>query len=262
MKVVILAGGFGTRLSEETHLIPKPMVRIGDRPIIWHVMQCFASQGYSDFVVACGYKAEVIKRWFMDYRANVSDFKVDLGTGAVEFYQERAEQWRVTLVDTGLETMTGGRVGRLVDYLDSRFLLTYGDGLGNVDLKSLMSTHERSGAIATLTAVQPVARFGRLELEGDMVTSFQEKPHDEGGLINGGFMVVEPEIFKFIDGDSSILESQVLPRVADVGRLACHVHRGFWRPMDTLRDKEELDALAISGSEPWLVTNSAVAVSQ
>jgi glucose-1-phosphate cytidylyltransferase len=252
MKAVILAGGLGTRLSEETHAIPKPMVLVGGRPIIWHIMDIFSRQGVREFVVACGYRSDVIKMWFANYNTSISDIEVSTSTGEIRYLSSGAPDWSVTLIDTGLTTMTAGRVGRLRDQLGERFFLTYGDGLANVDIQALLSSHQESGARLTITGVSPVARFGRLDIQGGRVVGFSEKPADEGGYINGGFMVVEPEVLGLIHRDDQVLETDVLPEVASQGHLGCYIHSGFWRPMDTLRDKVELDRLAQDDPPPWL----------
>ncbi|MGO4258804.1 glucose-1-phosphate cytidylyltransferase [Marmoricola sp. RAF53] len=251
MKVVILAGGRGTRLSEETRTIPKPMVPIGGRPIIWHIMKHYARHGFDDFVVACGYKGYALKEYFANYRMYESDLTVDLGTGQNTVLAERAEKWRVTLVDTGVDTMTGGRLGRLAPILTERFMLTYGDGLGNVPLDRVLEHHERTGALATVTAVSPPPRFGTLRITDGLVTEFAEKPLLAKDRINGGFFVVEPEVLGLLDGDDCVFEGRPLERLADDGRLAAYVHDGFWMPMDTLRDRDELDRLAQAEVPPW-----------
>jgi len=252
MKVVILAGGRGTRLSEETHSIPKPMVSIGGRPILWHIMTHYAQHGYDDFVVALGYKGYVIKEYFVNYFMHESDLRVDLGSGATELLGHPSENWRVTLVDTGLETMTGGRLRRLAPLLDDTFMLTYGDGVSDVNLAKLMQRHQESGALATVTSVHPPPRFGSLDVRDGMVAQFREKPVDGQDRINGGFFVVEPPVLDLITGDGSIFEREALVRLADQGRLASYEHNGFWMPMDTLRDRDELNALWDSGHAPWV----------
>jgi len=251
-KVVILAGGRGTRLSEETHAIPKPMVSIGGRPIIWHIMSHYARHGFDDFVVACGYKGYVLKEYFSNYLRHRSDIRVDLASGEEIVLSGDAEDWRVTLVDTGDDTMTGGRIRRLQPHLDGRFLLTYGDGVSNVPLDRLIAHHEATGATATITAVSPPPRFGMLEIADGKVQAFAEKPSRPHDRINGGFFVVEPEIFALLDGDDCVFEVGPLESLARAGKLAAYVHDGFWHPMDTLRDRDELDALARSGNPPWL----------
>ena len=251
MKVVILAGGRGTRLSEETHAIPKPMVAIGGRPILWHIMRHYASYGLTDFVVALGYKGYVIKEYFANYLTHACDMRVDLATGDVELLSAHDESWTVTLVDTGEATMTGGRVARLRHLLDEPFHLTYGDGLSDVDLNALTRRHTSSGALATVTAVHPAPRFGALEMNDGMVTSFREKPVDFQDRINGGYFLVQPEVIDLLDGDACTFEAAPLATLAEQGQLAAHEHDGFWMPMDTLRDRDELNRLWNGGTAPW-----------
>lgn len=252
MKVVILAGGRGTRLSEETNAVPKPMVEIGGRPILWHIMKHYASFGFDDFVIACGYKGYVIKEYFTNYSTHGNDLSIDLAAGSVEVLSQNSEAWRVTLVDTGLESMTGGRLKRLEHLLTDRFLLTYGDGLADVPIDRIISHHERSGALATVTAVNTPPRFGLLKLEGGLVAKFEEKPSGTRDRINGGFFVVEPKVMELIHGDDCVFESMVLTVLADRGQLAAYEHDGFWMPMDTLRERDELHRLATSGRPPWV----------
>lgn len=255
MKVVILAGGYGTRLSEETDLRPKPMVEIGGRPILWHLMKFFAHFGHREFVVCLGYKGLVIKEYFAHYRLHNSDLTVDLARGSTEYHSTHPEDWRVTLVDTGLDSMTGGRVKRVRAYVDQGpFFMTYGDGLGSVDLHALLELHREKGRIATVTSVQPPGRFGVLEVEGeDQVVGFHEKPVEGAGWINAGFFIMEPRIFDYIEGDATVLEGEPLTRLAREGELVTYRHRGFWKPMDTLRDKRVLEAAWESGTAPWKV---------
>lgn len=252
MKVVILAGGRGTRLSEETVAIPKPMVQIGGRPIIWHIMSIYAAQGFSDFVVALGYKGYLIKEYFANFRRHQSDFTVDLASGRMEFLTNPVEDWSVTLVDTGLDTMTGGRLRRLRHLLDGRFLVTYGDGLADVDLQRLLSEHDADGRTATVTAVHSEPRFGALTLHGSRVDAFREKPEGHDGRINGGFFVMEPAVLDLIEGDTTVLEASPLATLANRGELGAYLHDGFWKPMDTLRDRDELQAVWDTGQVPWL----------
>lgn len=252
MKVVILAGGRGTRLAEETHAIPKPMVEIGGRPILWHIMRHYASYGFDEFVVALGYRGYVIKEFFANYRLHACDVRFDLATGSVELLSRHGEDWRVTLVDTGAATMTGGRVRRLGHLLDEPFHLTYGDGVGDVDLSALLEHHRRSGALATVTAVHPAPRFGALETEAGMVTSFREKPADFRDRINGGFFVVEPAVLDLLPSDDCVFEAGPLAALAGRGQLAAYEHDGFWMPMDTLRDRDELNRLWQQGDAPWV----------
>ena len=252
MKVVILAGGFGTRLSEHTQTIPKPMVAIGGYPILWHIMKLYASFGHKDFYLALGYKAEVIKEYFLHYRSLNSDFTISLGSGEVASHATDKVDWNVTLVDTGLESMTGGRIKRMQPYIGNEpFLLTYGDGVANIDLHALVEFHQGHGKMVTVSSVHPGARFGELLLKGEQVTSFQEKPQTSQGWINGGFFVIEPEFFPFIAGDHTILEGEPLEKAAALGELMAYRHRGFWQCMDTKRDRDMLEQLWQSGAAPW-----------
>jgi glucose-1-phosphate cytidylyltransferase len=252
MKAVILAGGLGTRISEETHLKPKPMVEIGGKPILWHIMKIYSSYGINDFVICCGYKGYVIKEYFANYFLHMSDVTFDLTTNKVEVHQNNSEPWRVTLVDTGESTMTGGRLKRVRDYLGSEdFCFTYGDGVSDVDISALIEQHKRLGLKATLTAVLPPGRFGALNLAGKRVTSFQEKPVGEGGWINGGFFVCSPSVIDLIDGDETVWERGPLEKLASLGELGAYFHDGFWQPMDTLREKAHLDDLWASGKAAW-----------
>ena len=254
MKVVILAGGFGTRLSEYTESIPKPMVTIGDKPILWHVMNIYASCGYKDFYLALGYKSELIKEYFLNYNSLNSDFTVNLLTGDVNSYQTDKIDWNVTLVNTGVKTMTGGRVKRLQSFLGNEtFLLTYGDGVADIDINALIDFHYSHGKMITVTAVHPVARFGDLDLDGNQVISFKEKPQISQGWINGGYFVIEPKFFDLIEGDSTILEQEPLEKVAQMGELMAFQHHGFWQCMDTKRDRDSLNRMYLSGSPPWKV---------
>jgi glucose-1-phosphate cytidylyltransferase len=260
MKVVILAGGFGTRLSEETAVRPKPMVEIGGRPIIWHIMRSYAAHGIEDFIVCCGYRGEVVKEYFLNYSRWSSDLTVDLSSGDVTIHRGAKEPWRVTLVDTGRETMTGGRVRRVRPYLgEETFCLTYGDGVSDVPIGDLVAFHRGQGTLATLTAVQPPGRFGALTLHpgDDRIASFAEKPESgDGGdeaWINGGYFVLEPAAIDYIEGDATIWEREPMERLAGEGQLAAYRHRGFWQPMDTLRDKHLLEDLWERGVAPWSV---------
>lgn len=259
VKTVILAGGLGTRLSEETASRPKPMVEIGGKPILWHLLSSYAAAGFSEFVVALGYKQEIVKEYFSAFWAHNNDLTVDLANGRVEVAQQRiSERWKVHLVDTGLNTMTGGRIGRLREAVGNEtFMCTYGDGLASIDIAELLAFHKREGRLATLTAVRPPARFGALEIEGTRVADFQEKPQTSEGWINGGFFVFEPAIFDRIAGDQTILEHEPLVGLARDGELSCYLHDGFWQPMDTLRDKRHLEELWDSGSAPWVRSGSA-----
>jgi glucose-1-phosphate cytidylyltransferase len=253
MKTVILAGGLGTRLAEETTTRPKPMVEIGGRPILWHVLSIYAAHGCREFVVACGYKGEVIKRYFADYCQHHSDWTIDLRSGERTVVSQATPDWRVHLVDTGLQTLTGGRLRRLRDVLgDDAFMVTYGDGLGDIDIARLVEFHESHGRLATVTAVHPPARFGALDLQGDRVDRFSEKPQASAGWINGGFLVLQPEVLDLVDDDAVSLEKQVLERLAAEGQLMAYRHHGFFQPMDTLREKQLLEELWQSGQPPWL----------
>jgi glucose-1-phosphate cytidylyltransferase len=252
MMVVILAGGRGTRLSEETQSRPKPMVEIGGRPMLWHLMSFFASHGPRDFLVACGYRGDMIKEYFRNIVIHESDFIVDLSDGATKILNRSRLDWRVGMVDTGLDTMTGGRVRRLRDHIgEQRFMCTYGDGLSDVDLAALLAFHERHGRLATVTAVRPPARFGGLSLDGDAVREFTEKPQAEGGWINGGFFVFEPKVFDYLTGDDSILEREPLEQLARDGQLMAFKHPGFFQPMDTVRERALLEHLWATGAAPW-----------
>ena len=254
MKVVILAGGLGTRLAEETELRPKPMVEIAGRPILWHIVKHYAHYGFTEFCVALGYKGEVIKQFFRDYGALNGDMTMRLGAGVVERHLPERDDWIVHLIDTGLETQTGGRVGRLRRWLrDERFMLTYGDGVCNVNLNDLLAFHRSCGTLATVTAVRPPARFGGLIFEGPLVAEFTEKPQIGEGWINGGFMVCEPAVLDYISGDMTSLEIDVLEQLARDRQLAAYQHEGFWQCMDTLRDKRQLEQLWREGTAPWKV---------
>ena len=252
MKVILLAGGFGSRLSEYTETLPKPMVRIGGKPILWHIMKTYAHFGHKDFYVALGYKAEVIKEFFLHYRTMNADFTIDLKTGIINPYQLDEVDWKVTLVETGLQSMTGGRVRRMTPYIGNETcLLTYGDGLSDINLDQLIAFHKSHGKMVTVTAVHPGARFGELEMRGEQVISFQEKPQTGQGWINGGYFVIEPEFFDLIQDDKTILERGPLERVAQSGELMAFQHQGFWHCMDTKRDLDNLEEFWNSGKAPW-----------
>ena len=255
MKAVILAGGIGSRLSEETALRPKTMVEVGGEPILWHIMKTYAAYGIQDFVICLGYKGYVIKEYFANYVLHMSDVTIDLEHNKVEWHDSRAENWRVTLVDTGEETMTGGRIKRIRPHVDGEsFLLTYGDGVADIDIAALIASHKRAGTLATLTAVRPQGRFGALDLGDDnTVTNFSEKPPGDGGYINGGFFVLEPGIFDYIQDDATVWERSPLEHLAADHQLSAYVHDGFWQPMDTLRDKNLLEKLWSEGQAPWKV---------
>lgn len=252
MKVVILAGGFGTRLAELTGEIPKPMVPVGGKPILWHIMNHYAKFGHNEFVLALGYKAELIKHYFLNYPSLNSDFTVCMKTGAIEWHNRVEQNWKVTLVDTGLNSMTGGRLGRLRSVLaDETFMLTYGDGLSDVDITALLDFHESNNKMVTVTTVHPGARFGELDIEKNEVKSFKEKPQTSQGWINGGFFVIEPAFLDLIASDDTILEKEPLERVASNGQLNAFRHEGFWQCMDSVRDRNYLEDLWAKGDAPW-----------
>ncbi len=256
MQAVILAGGLGTRISEETHLKPKPMIEIGGRPILWHILKIYSSHGINDFIICAGYKGYVIKEYFANYFLHMSDITFDMSRNSMEVHARNAEPWRVTVVDTGDDTMTGGRLARVKPYLnDQTFCFTYGDGVSDIDVTAAVDFHRKQGKIATLTAVQPPGRYGALgfdEKDSKIVSSFQEKPDGDGSWINGGYFVLEPKAIDYIkDGDRTIWERQPLDKLANDGQLVAYRHGGFWRPMDTLRDKTDLEALWSSGKAPW-----------
>lgn len=254
MKVLILAGGMGSRLSEETVLKPKPMVEIGGKPIIWHIMKIYSSYDYNEFVVLCGYKGYMIKEYFINYFDHMSDITVDMTENRIIHHRNKAEPWKVTLIDTGIETMTGGRIKRAAPYIQGeRFMLTYGDGVGNIDIRRLVRFHEKHGKAATMTAVLPEGRFGAVEAgENDIVSNFREKPVDGGSWINGGFFVCEPEVINYISDDTTIFEREPLENLARANQLYAYKHKGFWKPMDTLRDKMQLAELLDRNEAPWV----------
>ncbi len=253
MKAVILAGGLGSRIAEETHLRPKPMIEIGGRPILWHIMKLYHGHGIRDFIICCGFRGYVIKEYFANYGLHMSDITFDLAENRLQFHRKSAENWRVTLVDTGENSMTGGRLRRVADYLkdEEAFCFTYGDGLCDVDISATIRFHKSHGREATVTAVRPPARFGALKLEGDTVEGFVEKPAGEGGFINGGFFVLNPKCIDRIADDATVWEAEPLSGLAEDGQLKAFFHTGFWQPMDTLRDKVHLETLWSSGNPPW-----------
>lgn len=255
MKVLILAGGFGTRLSEETSLRPKPMVEIGGKPILWHIMKIFGSQGFNDFIILLGYKGYFIKEYFMNYYLHQSDLTIDIKSNSATFHQNSSEPWKVTLLDTGIETMTGGRIKRVKPYLcDENFLLTYGDGVADIDLNSLLQFHQSTGAYVTMSSVQPEGRFGQIETDDTMkIMSFKEKPKGDNGWINGGFFVCNSKVLDYIEDDSVVFEHGPLEKLALEGKLYAYQHRGFWKCMDTLRDKVQLDELWQNKNAPWKI---------
>lgn len=255
MKVVILAGGLGTRISEETHLKPKPMIEIGGRPILWHIMKIYSTHGINDFIICCGYKGYLIKEYFANYFLHMSDVTFDMVNNKMEVHHHKAEPWKVTLIDTGDETLTGGRLKRVADYVkdDDAFCFTYGDGVADIDVSAAVKFHASHNKLATVTAVMPPGRYGALLRDGDKVLDFVEKPRGDGGYINGGFFVLSPKIIDFIDGDHTSWEGEPLTRLAKLSEVMAYEHRGFWQPMDTLRDKNFLEDLWISGKAPWKV---------
>lgn len=255
MKVLILAGGLGSRLSEETTLKPKPMVQIGGKPILWHIMKIYSSYGFNEFVILLGYKGYMIKEYFANYYRHMADMTIDMANNSIEYHKNKAEPWKVTLIDTGVNTMTGGRVKRVQKYVgNAPFMLTYGDGVANIDINELLTFHNNHGKAITMTSVQPEGRFGALDIsKGNKVDTFQEKPKGDGSWINGGFFVCEPKVFDYItDGDPTIFERGPLENLAKDGELFTFKHKGFWKPMDTLRDKSQLEDLIEKGSAPWI----------
>jgi glucose-1-phosphate cytidylyltransferase len=256
MKVVLLAGGYGTRLSEETELRPKPMVEIGGKPILWHIMKIYSHYGFNEFIICCGYKSYYIKDYFFHYYMHSADMTIDLPDNKVEYHNSASEPWKITLVDTGLETMTGGRIKRIQKYVgDEPFMLTYGDGVADININKLADYHKENGKLATLTAVLPGGKFGALEIaEDDRIMSFLEKPQGDGSWVNGGYFVLQPEVFNYItDGDVTIFERTPLEQLAREGQLQSYKHTGFWKPMDTLREKLELQGLWDTGKAPWKI---------
>ena len=255
MKAVILAGGLGTRISEETHLKPKPMIEIGGKPILWHIMKTYSAHGVNDFVICCGYKGYLIKEYFANYFLHMSDVTFDMAKNEMKVHHQKVEPWRVTLVDTGEDTMTGGRLKRVADYVknDDSFCFTYGDGLSNVDIRASIAFHKQHGKLATVTAVQPPGRYGALQRDGDVVTAFTEKPRGDGGLINGGFFVLSPKCIDLIADDQTQWESEPMSKLAEARQMMAFEHTGFWQPMDTLREKNMLEELWSSGRAPWKI---------
>lgn len=255
MKAVILAGGLGTRLSEETHLKPKPMIEIGHKPILWHIMKIYSAHGINDFIICCGYKGYVIKEYFANYFLHMSDITFDMRANTMEVHQEKAEPWKVTLVDTGEETMTGGRLKRVSSFLQNEdaFCFTYGDGVSNVNITELIAFHKKQNTLATLTAVLPPGRFGALGIDDNKIERFQEKPKGDGAFVNGGFFVLSPKVIELIEGDSTTWEESPLEQLAQTGELSAFQHKNFWQPMDTLRDKNYLESLWSAGEAPWKI---------
>ena len=255
MKVVILAGGLGTRISEESYLKPKPMIEIGGKPILWHIMKIYSAHGVSEFVICCGYKGYVIKEYFANYFLHMSDVTFDMADNSMIVHQQKVEPWRVTLVDTGESTQTGGRLRRIAEHVahEKSFCFTYGDGVTDLNIRSTIEFHHSHGKLATVTAVRPPGRFGALVRDGNIVTAFSEKPRTDGGYINGGFFVLSPKCLEFIDGDDMSWEGSPIIRLAAMGEMMAFEHRGFWQPMDTLRDKNMLEDLWASGRAPWKI---------
>jgi glucose-1-phosphate cytidylyltransferase len=254
MKVLILAGGLGSRLSEETTLKPKPMVEIGGKPILWHIMKIYSYYGFNEFIILCGYKGYMIKSYFANYYRHMADMTIDMSNNSIQYHENNSEPWKVTLIDTGVDTMTGGRIKRVQDYVGNKpFMLTYGDGVGDIDIASLVKFHQHHGKTITMTAVQPEGRFGSLQIDNEeRVKSFQEKPRGDGTWINAGFFVCEPEVFDSILGDGTIFEREPLESLANNEQLYTYKHYGFWKPMDTQRDKFQLEELIEKGKAPWI----------
>jgi glucose-1-phosphate cytidylyltransferase len=253
MKAVILAGGLGTRLAEETHLKPKPMVEVGGKPILWHILKTYSHHGINEFIICCGYKGYVIKEYFANYFLHTSDVTIHMDLNHMEIHRRMAEPWKITLVDTGDTSMTGGRLGRVRDFIDETFCFTYGDGVADVNVSALLEHHRQQGRQATLTAVQPPGRYGALGLDENAVHHFQEKPDGDGAWINGGYFVLEPSVIDLVDGDGCVWEQGPLGHLASTGQLSSYRHHGFWQPMDTLRDRQKLEELWASGQAPWKV---------
>lgn len=255
MKAVILAGGLGTRISEETHLKPKPMIEIGGKPILWHIMKQYSAHGVHEFVICCGYKGYLVKEYFANYFLHMSDVTFDMANNRMEVHQQKAEPWKVTLVDTGEDTLTGGRLKRVAPYVkdEEMFCFTYGDGVSDVNIAATLEFHRRHGKMATVTAVLPPGRYGAIALDGALVTGFVEKPRGDGGLINGGFFVLSPKVLDYIGGDHTSWEVEPLTHIATLGEMMAYEHHGFWQPMDTLREKNLLEELWLSGAAPWKI---------
>ncbi len=253
MKVVLLAGGLGTRLSEETDIRPKPMIEIGGKPILWHIMKMYSAHGLNDFIVCCGYKGYMIKEYFANYFMHMSDVCINLKSNEIQMLHKKAEPWTITLVDTGDITQTGGRLKRVAEYIDDDFCLTYGDGVGDIDITALIKFHNSHGKLATMTAVQPPGRFGAINIEGSSVNSFMEKPTGDGGWINGGFFVLSPKVISMIKDDLTIWEKEPLEKLSERGELQAFFHKNFWQPMDTLRDKKLLESYWSSGKAAWKI---------
>ncbi len=254
MKAVILAGGLGTRISEESVTKPKPMVEIGGRPILWHILKIYSAHGINDFIICLGYKGYLIKEYFLNYSLHMSDITVDIASGDVTVHETSAEPWKITLVDTGERTMTGGRIRRIAKYLDGKdFCCTYGDGVSDVNIAKLIAFHRQMGTLATMTAVQPPGRFGAISMSDNKVTHFEEKPTGDGGWVNGGFFVLSPKVLDYIEGDHTVWERDPMENLASEGQLASYLHHGYWQPMDTLRDKNQLEELWTSGKAKWAI---------
>lgn len=253
MKAVILAGGMGTRISEESSVRPKPMIEIGGKPILWHILKIYSEHGINEFVICCGYKGYMIKEYFTNYSLHMSDITIDMSKNSIHIHHQKTEPWKVTLIDTGEATQTGGRLKRISDFLDGDFCLTYGDGVGSVDITASIEFHKNHGKLATMTAVQPPGRFGSLELDGTTVKTFVEKPNGDGSWINGGFFILSPEVLNLIESDETIWEKGPLEALASKRQLEVFFHSGFWRPMDTLRDKTMLEELWNSNKAPWKI---------
>lgn len=254
MKAVILAGGSGTRISEETSIKPKPMVEIGGKPILWHILKIYSHYGINDFIICLGYKGYLIKEYFANYSLHMSDVTFDMANHKIEIHQNSAEPWRITLVDTGENTMTGGRIKKIQKYLgDQDFCLTYGDGVADINIKNLIEFHKKEKTLATVTSVQPPGRFGSIYFSGNKITSFEEKPQGDGAWINGGFFILSPKVIEYIDDDFTLWEKEPMERLVKEGQMSAYLHKGFWQPMDTLRDKIKLEELWQSGKAPWKV---------